>query len=138
MRRTFLYAKLHQATVTGAALDYEGSFGIDEEILEVSGILPNEQIQVYNINNGKRFTTYAIASKRGSREMCANGACAHLVSNGDRVIICAYAELEASEQASHHPTVLFLDTNNNFRVKEVPISPSESALQKGIKVVASG
>jgi len=136
MRRTFLYAKLHQAAVTGAELDYEGSFGIDEEILEASGILPNEQIQVYNVNNANRFTTYAIAAKRGSREMCANGACAHLVSKGDRVIICSYAELEVNEQASHNPTVLFLDKDNNFRLKETLISKEKNVLKQTTKALA--
>ena len=113
MKRTFLYAKLHQACVTQADLHYEGSFAIDEELLEASGILKNEQIQVYNITNAQRFTTYAIKAPRGSRIMAANGACARLVSPGDRVIICAYAELEAHEWSHFSPTVICLDEKNN-------------------------
>lgn len=117
MKRIFMYAKLHQAHVTCADPDYEGSFSIDEELLEASGILENEQVQVYNIDNAERFTTYAIKAPRGSRMMGANGACAHKVKPGHRVIICTYAELEPHEWINFKPTVLFLDQNNNFRIK---------------------
>lgn len=114
MKRTFLYAKLHQACVTQADLHYEGSFAIDEDILEASSILENEQIQIYNITNAQRFTTYAIKAPRGSRTMAANGACARLVSPGDRVIICAYAEMEPHEWQHFEPTVLFLNEKNQY------------------------
>ncbi len=117
MKRTFLYAKLHQATVTQADLNYEGSFSIDEELLQVSGIQENEQIHVLNITNGQRFITYAIKAPRNSRMMCANGACAHLVNIGDRVIICAYAEFDTHELSHWEPTVLFLDQNNDYKIK---------------------
>lgn len=119
MNRTFLYAKLHQARITHADLDYEGSFAIDQEILEASTILENEQIHVYNIDNAARFTTYAIAAQRGSRIMGANGACAHLVKPGDRVIICAYASMDKREYSVFKPTVLFLDSMNNYIPKKV-------------------
>lgn len=114
MNRTFLYAKLHQARVTHADLHYEGSFAIDEEILEASTILENEQIHVYNIDNASRFTTYAIKAERGSRIMGANGACAHLVKPGNRVIICAYATMALSEYHTLKPMILFLDEKNNY------------------------
>ncbi len=117
MKRTFLFAKLHQAKVTQADLHYEGSFSIDEELLDVSGIHENEQIHVLNITNGHRFITYAIKAPKYSRIMGANGACAHLVSPGDRVIICAYAELDSKEIEYFEPKVLFLDENNNYRIK---------------------
>jgi aspartate 1-decarboxylase len=117
MQRTFLYAKLHQARVTDADLDYEGSFAIDKNILEASSILENEQIHVYNIDNANRFVTYAIAAPRGSKMMCANGACAHLVSKGDRVIICSFATMEEREWKVFKPKVLYLDKDNNFTVK---------------------
>jgi aspartate 1-decarboxylase len=117
MKRTFLFAKLHQARVTHADLDYEGSFAIDKNILEASSILENEQIQVYNIDNANRFVTYAIAAPRGSKMMCANGACAHLVTKGDRVIICSYATMEEHEWKQHTPKILFLDEDNNYSVK---------------------
>ena len=117
MKRKFLLSKLHSAKVTGADLYYEGSFGIDTELMEVAGILPNEQVHIYNVNNGERFSTYAIPAERGSRIMCANGACAHRVSAGDRVIICTYVELEEKEYQNFSPTVLLLDEFNNFIIK---------------------
>ena len=117
MKRVFLLSKLHGAKVTGADLYYEGSFGIDQELMEAAGILENEQVHVYNINNGQRFSTYAITTEYGSRIMCANGACAHLVTAGDRVIICTYSQLEEKEYKSFSPTVLLLDEHNNFTIK---------------------
>lgn len=122
MNRIFLYAKLHQARVTHADLNYEGSFAIDEAILEASTILENEQIQVYNIDNGARFTTYALRAARGSKIMAANGACAHLVTPGDKVIICAYASMTLNEYQIFKPRILFLDHNNNFTLKELMIA----------------
>lgn len=124
MKRTFLLSKLHGAKVTGADLHYEGSFGIDQELLDAAGILINEQVNVYNIDNGMRFTTYAIPAPKGSRTMCANGACAHLVSAGHRVIICTYAELDEKEYIHHIPKVLLLDENNNYIIKNDDIANS--------------
>ncbi len=117
MKRTFLYAKIHQARVTHADLNYEGSFAIDEDILTASSILENEQIQIYNLDNAARFTTYAIRAEKGSRIMGANGACAHLVKPGDRVIICAYASMTIDEYKKFKPTVLFMDEENNYSLK---------------------
>jgi aspartate 1-decarboxylase len=117
MQRTFLYAKLHQARVTHADINYEGSLAIDEELLQASTILPNEQIQIYNIDNAARLTTYAILAPHGSRIIGANGACAHLVRPGHRIIICAYARMEKFEWENFTPTVLFLDDKNNFVYK---------------------
>ena len=115
MKRNFLFAKIHHARVTHADINYEGSFAIDEQILELSTIRENEQIQVYNIDNAQRFTTYAIRAKRGSRIMAANGACAHLVTPGDRVIICSYASLEEHEWKHFKPTVIILDEKNHYK-----------------------
>lgn len=117
MKKIFLYAKIHQACVTHADLNYEGSFAIDEEILEASTILENEQIHVYNINNGARFITYAIKAKRYSKIMGANGACARLVSPEDRVIICAYAMMDEHEWKGFRPNVLHMDKQNNITNK---------------------
>lgn len=118
MKRTLLYAKLHKACVTHADMNYEGSFAIDEEILEAAGILENEQIQIYNINNAARFTTYSIRAERGSKIMGANGACARLVTPGDRVIICSYADMDEDEWKEFKPTVIYLDEKNNFTLKK--------------------
>lgn len=118
MQRTFLYAKLHQARVTHADVNYEGSLAIDNELLQAANILENEQIQIYNIDNAARLTTYAISAPKGSRIIGANGACAHLVRPGHRIIICAFAIMEKHEWENFIPTVLFLDEKNNFSVKD--------------------
>ncbi len=112
MQLTLLKCKLHRACVTHAELDYEGSCAIDRDLMELAGILPYEQIQIYNIANGERFTTYAIEAERGSRIISVNGAAAHKASPGDRVIICAYAVLDESELAGFKPTLCYLDENN--------------------------
>jgi aspartate 1-decarboxylase len=112
MRLTMMKAKLHRAVVTQADLHYEGSISIDTDLLEASGILPNEQVDVLNINNGERFTTYAIKAPRGSRTFGINGAAARLAQPGDRIIVVAYAEMEAAEAEVWDPTVILLDEMN--------------------------
>lgn len=112
MQLTLLKCKLHRACVTHAELDYEGSCAIDRDLMEMAGILPYEQIQIYNITNGERFTTYAIEAEAGSRVISVNGAAAHKASPGDRVIICAYAVLDESELASFKPSLVYLDEQN--------------------------
>ena len=112
MLLTLLKAKLHRATVTGADLDYEGSIGIDRDLLDASGILPHEQVDVFNLNTGSRFTTYAIGAERGSRAISVNGAAARLVQTGDKVIIVAYCQLPAEEARNYHPTVVVLGEGN--------------------------
>ena len=107
-----LKSKLHRATVTQSDLDYEGSITVDPDLLEVSGILVNEQVDVLDITNGKRLTTYAIEGERGSGVIGINGAAAHLVNVGDLVIICAYAQMDEAEARTHSPTVILLDENN--------------------------
>lgn len=112
LQLTMLKAKLHQATITAADLDYEGSCAIDAELLERAGILEYEQIHLYNLTNGERLVTYAISALAGSREICANGAAAHLMRKDDRVIICSYAAMEAEAAARFKPRVLVLDGEN--------------------------
>ena len=109
---TLLKAKLHRATVTQTDIDYNGSITIDLDLLETSGILLNEQVDVLNINNGARFTTYAIAGERGSGIIGINGAAARLVQKNDLVIICAYAQMDESEAQTFEPRVLILDETN--------------------------
>jgi len=106
-------AKLHRATVTQADMDYEGSIAIDRELLDASGILPHEQVDVLNINNGARFTTYAIEAPRGSKMIGINGAAARLVQRDDQVIIIAYCQMPAEEARNYNPTVVLLDDDNN-------------------------
>lgn len=115
MQLTLLKAKLHQATVTSADLDYEGSCAIDAELLERAGILEYEQIHLYNISTGARLVTYAIEAPAGSREIRANGAAAHRMRAGDRIIVAAYASVDAAEAARLRPRVLILDAENRVR-----------------------
>lgn len=117
MQLTVLKAKLHQARITHAELHYEGSCAIDGELLDKSGIHEYEQIQIYNITNGERFTTYAIRAENGSRIISANGAAAHKARPGDRVIICSYGSIEEKEMENFKPKLIYLDENNT--IKEV-------------------
>ncbi|MGH8279155.1 MAG: aspartate 1-decarboxylase [Gammaproteobacteria bacterium] len=114
MQLTLLKAKLHRARVTQAELDYDGSCAIDATLLETSGILPYEQIQIYNVTNGERFTTYAIRAAAGSHTICMNGAAAHRAKPGDIVIICAYAGMNAAEALVHKPHLVYLDADNRI------------------------
>lgn len=107
-----LKSKLHRATVTGADMDYEGSIAIDRDLLDQSGILPHEQVDVLNINTGGRFTTYAIEAPRGSRSITVNGAAARLVQTGDKIIIVAYCQIPAEQARNYHPTVVVLGEAN--------------------------
>ena len=112
MQLTLLKTKLHRACVTHSELEYEGSCAIDSDLLKAAGINEYEQIQIYNVTNGERFTTYAIRSEAGSRIVSVNGAAAHKAAPGDRIIICAYANLDEIEVAKFKPTLVYLDENN--------------------------
>ena len=112
---TMLKAKLHRATVTQADLDYEGSITIDKDLMEQAGILVHEQVDVLDITNGSRLTTYAIEGERGSGMIGINGAAAHLVKPNDLVIICAYAQVGAKDAQSHVPRVLLLNEQNRVK-----------------------
>jgi aspartate 1-decarboxylase len=114
MRLTLLKAKLHQARVTHSELEYEGSCAIDGRLLDTARIHEYEQIQIYNLANGERFTTYAIRAEAGSGIVSVNGAAAHKAKPGDRVIICAYADLEEREIARFKPTLVYLDKSNRI------------------------
>ena len=117
MFREFLKAKIHKATITHSDLHYNGSLSIDEEILEKSGILPNERVHVYNINNGQRFETYAIKGKKGSKGFGLNGAAARLGSVGDQIIIVAYCYLAEDEIELHKARIVLMEDGN--RIKEI-------------------
>ncbi len=113
MQTIMLKAKLHRACVTHAELHYEGSCAIDGDLLDLAGIREYEQIQIYNIANGERFTTYAIRAEHGSRIISVNGAAAHKASVGDRVIICAYSGYSDAELLNHKPRLVYLDELNH-------------------------
>jgi aspartate 1-decarboxylase len=109
-----LRAKLHRVHVTHAELDYEGSVAIDGRLLEAADIREYERVDIYNIRNGERFSTYAIRAESGSGIISINGAAAHKASPGDMVIICAYGEFEEREVAAHKPRLVYVDAQNRI------------------------
>ena len=114
MEITLLKAKIHRAVVKQADIDYVGSITIDSRLLRESGILEYEKVEIADITNGNRLETYAIAGEEGSGMICLNGAAAQLVNPGDKIIIMAYAYMTPEEAENHHPTVLFVDEDNNI------------------------
>lgn len=114
MMLTMMKAKIHRAVVTQCDMHYEGSISIDAALLEASGILPNEQVDVLDITNGARFTTYAIEAPAGSGMIGINGAAARLCQKDDLVIIIAYAQMDESAARTHKPRVLLMDEKNRI------------------------
>ena len=113
MLSTMLKAKLHLATVTQAELWYDGSCAIDSDLLDLAGLREFEQIDIYNVNNGERFTTYIIRAEAGSRTISMNGAAARRVQVGDRVIIVTYAQYAEEEAIRHKPKLVYLNPDNS-------------------------
>jgi aspartate 1-decarboxylase len=113
MKIEMLRSKLHRATVTDADLNYEGSISIDPRLYKAVGMFEYEKVDVLNINNGARLTTYIINGKEG--EVCLNGAAARMAHKGDKVIICSYCSLDLEEVENHKPRVALLDENNNIK-----------------------
>lgn len=114
MQRIMLKSKIHRAKITDANLYYEGSFTIDEELLEVANILPYEKVSVVNINNGERLDTYVIPGVRGGRQFCLNGAAARKGAIGDEVIVISYSVFSEDELKDYKPIVVLLDKNNEI------------------------
>jgi aspartate 1-decarboxylase len=114
MQRIMLRAKIHRVAVTQCDLNYEGSCGIDENLLEAADIREFEKIELYNINNGERFSTYAIRGERGSGEILLNGAAARKAHLGDLLIICTFAPMTEVERESYVPKIVFVDENNQI------------------------
>ena len=112
--RTMLKSKIHRARVTALNIDYEGSITIDQNLMEEADILPYEQTEVLNLNNGARFITYAITGKGQSGQICLNGAAARLAKKGDIIIILSYCQIEDSETASFLPKLVYVDNKNNI------------------------
>jgi len=112
MRRSMFKSKIHRATVTDANLEYEGSITIDEDLIDAADMLPYEQIHIWNVDNGARLSTYILPGRRGSRTVCINGAAAHLVETGHRVILATFAEMDEREAAEYIPRVVVVDENN--------------------------
>ena len=112
--RTILKSKIHRATVTQADLHYEGSITIDADLMDRADILPFEQVQVLDVDNGARLTTYAIEGSRGSGQICINGAAARLVSVGDTVIILPYSQMDDAAAREHEPQLVYVDAANRI------------------------
>jgi len=112
MQRTLLKSKIHRVRVTDANLNYEGSLTIDSDLMEAADILPYEQIKIYNIYNGARFDTYAIAGPAGKGDICLNGAAARMGAQSDLIIIATYANYSEAEAAAHKPIVVLVDSQN--------------------------
>lgn len=125
MQRIMLRSKIHRVAVTQADLHYEGSCGIDVNLLEAADIRVNEQIEIYNINNGERFSTYAIPGVRGSGEISLNGAAARRAHLGDLLIICTYGPMSEAEVETHAPKIVFVDEKNQMTGIK-PASPPSS------------
>lgn len=118
--RTMMAGKIHRATVTEANLDYVGSITLDPVLLEAAGILPYEQVHVLDVTNGARLETYTLTGRRGSGEVCINGAAAHLVHQGDLVIIVSYQQMAEDEAQRLVPRQVHVDARN--RILETPSS----------------
>jgi aspartate 1-decarboxylase len=112
--RTMLKSKIHRATVTDGNIDYEGSITIDKKLMEEADMLPYEQVQVLNINNGARFSTYVIEGEAGSGDICLNGAAARLAVKGDLVIILTYTEMSDEEARNHVPKIVQVNEKNEI------------------------
>ena len=123
MIRTMLQGKLHRVKVTHADLHYEGSCAIDQDFLDAAGILENEAIDIWNVTNGKRFSTYAIAAERGSRIISVNGAAAHCASVGDILIIASFVTMSDEEARSWQPNIAYFEGDNEMKrqAKAIPV-----------------
>jgi len=108
-----LYSKIHRATVTDANLEYVGSITIDEELMDLAKLRVGQKVDIVNINNGERFSTYVIKGERGKRDMCLNGAAARKVHIGDKIIVIAYASMDIKEADEYSPSIVIVDDNNN-------------------------
>lgn len=115
MRREMLRAKIHRATVTETNVSYEGSLTLDRDLMDAADLRPFERIDVYDVDNGARFSTYVIEGARGSGTVCVNGAAARLAVAGDKIIIAAYASYDESEMETHQPLVVLVDEKNRVR-----------------------
>ncbi len=114
MTITMLHSKIHRATVTDANLNYVGSITIDRDLIEAANMRIGQKIDIVNVNNGERFSTYIIAGERGKHEMCLNGAAARKVHVGDKIIVIAYAEMTEEEADGYQPSILILNDDNTI------------------------
>ncbi len=109
-----LYGKIHRATVTDANLNYVGSITVDRDLMDASKLIVGQKVEIVNINNGERFTTYVIEGERGKKDICLNGAAARKAEVGDRIIIIAYASMSEDERVKFKPHIVLVDENNDI------------------------
>lgn len=128
MFRTLLKSKIHRATVTHCELHYEGSCGIDEDLMDAANLCENEQIHIWNINNGERFVTYAIKAPRGSGIFSLNGSAARRAAVGDLIIIAAFGLVAEEGVAAHEPRLVFMDEKNHVKeLRSHPENPEQTS-----------
>ena len=132
MQRTMLYAKLHRVTVSEADMSYVGSVTIDRTLLKAAGMLAGERVDVVDVTNGSRLTTYVIEGEAGSGQICINGAAAHLIAPGDIAIIISYAQMDEVEARSFVPRVVFVDHDN--RIVEISADPGSAPAGAGLRL----
>lgn len=114
MRFDMLYSKIHRACVTDANLNYVGSITVDKELMKAAKLIVGQKVEIVNINNGERFSTYVIEGKKGKRDICLNGAAARKAEIGDRIIIIAYASMSEKERKKFKPNIVLVDEYNNI------------------------
>ena len=134
MQRSMLYAKLHRVTVTQADLNYVGSVTIDRDLLDAARLLPGERVDIVDVTNGARLSTYVIAGEAGSGQICINGAAARLIQPGDIAILIAYAQLDETEVRTFVPRVVFVDHDNHI----VHIGGDPATVPDGFGLEATG
>jgi aspartate 1-decarboxylase len=134
VQRTMLYAKLHRVTVNQSDMNYVGSVTIDRTLLQASGILPGERVDVVDVTNGSRLTTYVIEGEADSGQICINGAAAHLIAPGDIAIIISYAQMDEVEARTFVPRVVFVDHDNRI----VEMSGDPGSVPDGVGLRSSG
>ncbi len=133
MQRFMFKSKIHRATVTHADIDYEGSVTIDQDLLDAADMLSGEEIHIWDVNNGARLVSYIIPGERGSRTICINGAAAHLVHPGDRVILATFAQMSDQEARTYEPKVVLVDEHNRIQKtnhQEKPFVKSNQTLMQ--------
>ena len=116
MQLRMLKSKIHRASITGADLNYEGSIEIDSSLMYAAGILPFEQVDIWNLTNGERFSTYALSAPKGSGTIAVNGAAARKVQTGDEIIITTYAWMSERQARAFRPVIVFVDQRNRLKV----------------------
>lgn len=127
MRRMLLKSKIHRATVTDADLHYEGSVTLDPVLMEAANVLLHERVEIYNVDNGERFATYAIPGTPGAGEVVVNGAAAHKVKPGHLVIVCTYADYDEEEARNHRPDLVYVDGKNRIVEHKTAVRPVAAA-----------